>query len=363
MRSSALRNPTQILAAVLLGALVCAHQGIATADGRNFEGPGPFSVSTSSQSGQGLLFIPTSESSPEKKWPAVVFAHGLCGPTARYSDTLKRVSSWGFIVIANEKQQDCVGGLNVDHPVESMKNFFSMPFKVGEAMDFADMEKNVESNIDYLLTRDDVDPNAIALMGHSMGGGIVIDVAASLAQDRPNLVKAVIGIAPWNGVRPRPSSVVQQVTAPILIFCSMSDGLCPCSGSITITDTQGLVTGPASMGIPMLFGPGENSSWHGGSMAIFENANNATLIEVEAVSHFTIAGTDDATQMQDLADWAQETSGLNFNKPDRPYQDIPTLEYAVAFLNASLKLDAAKGEETMRRAQSDSRIAQVKVAN
>ncbi|MCH2185867.1 dienelactone hydrolase family protein, partial [Myxococcota bacterium] len=310
---------------------------------------------------QGLLITPSGKSG-ERKWPAVVFAHGLCGPTERYSDTLKRISSWGFIVIANEKQEDCGGAMNPSHPVEAMKNFFSMPFKFESAVNFSAMAENVKSNIEYLLTRDDVDPNAIALMGHSMGGGIIFDVAASLSESQPNLIKALVGVAPWNGVKPRPSSVVGKITAPILIFCSMSDTLCPCSGEVTITDTQGLVTGPASMGIPMLFGPDSDSTWHGGSMAIFGNARNATLIDVEDVSHFTIAGTDNGAQMQDLADWATGISGLNFNKPNRPYRDIPPLEYAVAFLNVALKLDSAKGEATLSQAGSDARLATVKTS-
>ncbi len=65
----------------------------------------------------------------------------------------------------------------------------------------------------------------------------------------------------------------------------------------------------------------------------------------------------------------RDSESISVEQPGRhpptglPYQDIPTLEYAVAFLNVSLKLDAAKGEETMRRAQSDFRIAQVKAAS
>ncbi|MCH2185911.1 dienelactone hydrolase family protein [Myxococcota bacterium] len=310
---------------------------------------------------QGLIFTPDAGEKGNRRWPAVVFAHGLCGPTKRYSDTLTRIASWGFVVIANEKQEDC-GAIEAAHPLSAMENFFLMPFKFGNAVNFSKMAKNVEKNIDYALTRKDVDPKKIALMGHSMGGGIVVDVAAHLAEKRPGLVKAVIGIAPWNGVRPRPSNVAHEVKAPILIFCSMSDLLCPCSGEVKITDTQGLITGRASVGFPLLFGPDANSTWHGGSLAIFEDSQTATLIEVDAVSHFTIMGVDRGTQMQDLADWANQTSGLNFNHPDRPYRNIPTVEYAVAFLNQTLKLDQSRGEQSLRQASADPRIVNVKRA-
>lgn len=354
--------PVLVVGLVLLGAV---SRGLAVTEvgTHHYAGPGPFEVSMSTVSEQGLLITPSTELAAKKKWPAVVFAHGLCGPTERYSDTLKRLSSWGFIIMANEKQEDCGEKMTPTHPVEAMKNFFSMPFKVESAMNFSAMAKNVQSNIDYLLTRDDVDPNAIALMGHSMGGGIVFDVAAHLAESQPDLIKAVVSLAPWNGVKPRPSSVVEKVTAPILIFCSMSDTLCPCSGEFTITDTQGLFTGPASVGAPFLFGPDSDPTWHGGSMAIFDNARNATLIDVQDVSHFTIAGTDNGAQMQNLADWANGISGLNFSKPNRPYQDIPTLEYAVAFLNVALKLDLTKGKTTLSQAKSDPRLVSVKTSH
>jgi dienelactone hydrolase len=345
----------------LVSALVICGFGVAEASGHEFEGQGPHRVSSSTIAGQGFLFAPSGGSSATKKWPAVVFAHGLCGPAARYSESLERVASWGFIVLANEKQEDC-GALDINRPVESMENLFLAPFKFGNAVNFSAMAKNVESNLDYLQTRGDVDPNAIALMGHSMGAGIVVDVAARLAKSHPNRVKAVVSIAPWNGVEPTPSSVVHEMNTPLLIFCSMSDTLCPCSGPATITDTQGLVTGPASLGIPVLFGPGEDSTWHGGAMAIFQHARNATLIDVKAVSHFTIAGAGSGAQMQKLADWAKETSGLNFSKPKRPYTQIPTLGYAVAFLNEALNLSRSKGEQVMREARSDPRLVRVETS-
>ena len=352
------RNIFFLSVALLLGAFF-AHASVGMAQSRSYAGPGPYPVSMSTVSDQGLLLTPSDPSNSKKTWPAVVFGHGLCGPTDRYSDTLKRISSWGFVIIANEKQEDCGSAMSPAHPVAAMKNFFSMPFKLGSALDYGAMTKNVTANVEYLLTREDVDSNAIALMGHSMGGGIIFDAAANLEKSRPGVIKALVALAPWNGVSPRPSSVVSKVTAPILIFCSMSDGLCPCSGEITITDTQGLVTGPASMGIPMLFGPESDSTWHGGAMAIFDNASNATLIDVSGVNHFTIAGTDDGSQMQELAEYANGISGLNFNQPERPYRNIPTLEYTVAFLNVALDLSRTQGETKMREASSDPRLAQV----
>ena len=91
-------------------------------------------------------------------------------------------------------------------------------------------------------------------------------------------------------------------------------------------------------------------------MAIFNNAKEAILMDVSKVSHFTIAGIDGGAEMQTFADWATRQSGLNFNRPDREYTDIPTMEYSIAFLNLSLDLDPQAGRAFLDGASSDSRL-------
>ena len=339
----------------LLASQLCST-ALAKQDG--FKGPGPYAVSVSSVEGQGLLFAPTG-SAPEGSWPAVVFAHGLCGPAEKYSSTLSRLASWGFMVIASQQQGDC-GVMNVDHPFATLGNLFQLPIKFSNAVDFSGMADDIRSNLRYLKSRSDVDSSRLALMGHSMGGGMVVDVASDFGADGSDLVKAVVAIAPWNGVQPTPSSVVRSVSSPILIFCSMSDALCPCSGEVQLSDTQGVLTGNVSPEIPLLFGPSADPTWRGGAMAIFDNSQNAVLIDINRVSHFTIAGIDDGGDMQNFADWARGESGLNFNKPSRPYVDIPTMEYAVAFLNQSLNLDAKSGQSFLDQSASDSRIVDIR---
>ena len=340
---------------LFLGSQLCSA---ALAKQEGFEGPGPFVVSMSVVDGQGLLFKPAG-SPPKGSWPAVVFAHGLCGPAEKYSSTLSRLASWGFVVLANQRQGDC-GVLNVDHPFATLGNLFQLPVKFSNAVDFSGMADDIRSNLRYLQNRSDVDSSRLALMGHSMGGGMVIDVASGLGADGSDLVKAVVAIAPWNGVQPTPSSVVKSLSAPLLIFCSMSDALCPCSGEVQLSDTQGVLTGSVSPEIPLLFGPSADPTWRGGAMAIFDNAQNAVLMDIDRVSHFTIAGIDDGGDMQSFADWARGESGLNFNKPLRPYADLPTMEYAIAFLNQSLSLDAKSGQSFLDGSSSDSRIVDVR---
>ncbi|MDG2054350.1 MAG: dienelactone hydrolase family protein [Phycisphaerales bacterium] len=316
---------------------------------------GPYAVTMSEVSDQGLLLIPqtTDSSQSKQQWPGLVFAHGLCGPARSYSDTLQRLCSWGFVIIANQEQEDC-GVMDIRQPLQS----FGSHAKFQHCADSSIMAGNIKKNLHYLASRSDVNAESLALIGHSMGGGVVIDVAANLNSEHAGLVKAVVAIAPWNGAQPIPSSVVDKISAPLLLFCSSSDSLCPCSGPATVTDTQGPFTSPAAIGIPMLFGPGADAHWNGGVAAIYKNAVTATLMQVDKASHMTIAGTD-GVQMQHLAYQSTKLYGLNFNNPDRPYSMIPTLEYSVAFLYDILDINRQEGQEVMAAAKSDARISEV----
>ncbi len=320
-----------------------------------FAGNGPYGVRLSEVSDQGLLLVPQEQDGRARgrKWPGIVFCHGLCGPAKSYSDTLKRMCSWGFVIIANQQQEDC-GVLDIRRPFASLGSVG----KFRHASDSRIMAGNIEKNLHYLAMRSDVNPDALALMGHSMGGGVAVDVSAEVNSNHAGFVKAVIGIAPWNGAKPTPSSVVAKIGAPLLLFCSSSDSLCPCTGAATVSDTLGPFTSPAAVGIPSLFGPDADIYWNGGVQAIYDNARTATLMEVKDVSHFTIAGTD-GKQMQNLAYQSTHLYGLNFNRPRRPYTMIPTLEYSVGFLYDVLNIDRARGEQMLRSAEQDSRIEEV----
>ena len=62
-----------------------------------------------------------------------------------------------------------------------------------------------------------VDPNRLAVMGHSMGGGGALEAA----KDRPSL-KATVGLSPWNTDRTWP-----EITTPSLIIGAERDTTAP----------------------------------------------------------------------------------------------------------------------------------------
>ena len=162
-------------------------------------------------------------------YPAVIFGHGLCGPAQTYHELLHAIAEQGFIVLANFEQQDCS---------ESMFTVFSRhPYpKLQVASNGGVMLDNMRKEVDFLLGNPSFDGENLALVGHSMGGGAVIDLAAELASSHPGLVKAVAAIAPWNGIgakgAPMPSHVASQIKSPLLLICSSMDQLVPCSGKV-----------------------------------------------------------------------------------------------------------------------------------
>ena len=143
----------------------------------------------------------------------------------------------------------------------------------------------------------------------------------------------------------------------------MIDAHCPCSGVVQLSDTPAVFTINVSPMISLLFGSQSDHTWDGGSMAILKDSKDAVLMNVNQVSHFTIAGIDNGGEMQSFADWARGETGLNFNRPSRPYSDIPTMEYAVAFLNQFLNLEEKTRESFLDQSSSDSRLVEVVSSN
>ncbi|WP_019629726.1 dienelactone hydrolase family protein [Actinomadura atramentaria] len=75
--------------------------------------------------------------------------------------------------------------------------------------------------LDYLTSKstvkDRIDPNRLAVVGHSMGGGGTLSAAAN----RPNL-KAAVALAPWHVSAP-----LTSVKTPTMIFGSDNDFIAP----------------------------------------------------------------------------------------------------------------------------------------
>ncbi|PZG13848.1 alpha/beta hydrolase [Nonomuraea aridisoli] len=164
---------------------------------------GPFSVATQSVSslvlgfGGGEIYYPTDTS--QGTFGAIAISPGY---TARWSslDWLgPRIASHGFVVIGIETN-----------------TLYDQPASRGRQL-LAALDYLVEDS--SLTIRARIDPDRLAVAGHSMGGGGSLEAA----DDRPSL-QAAVPIAPWNSDKSWPG-----IQVPTMIIGGESDSIAPVS--------------------------------------------------------------------------------------------------------------------------------------
>lgn len=301
---------------------------------------GSFDVTVSETSAPGhkaLLFEPQGDR-PVPGWPAIVYAHGLCGGADLYKDTLKHLASFGYVIVANKEQESC----RTANPSNPIGSTFAALDTFHDMSDGKTMVSNLKAEVEWLRglgnagVEDNglgIDGSKVALVGHSMGGGAVIDLAADLATSDPDAIAAVLAIAPWNGINnvPRPSDVSGAIKAPLLLICSTKDQICPCSGPFGSDQGIGargigsiFINGWATMALRVMFGPGHDLTWHGGVDAIFMGASarpmhengtsteprNVTLVSFNEGGHFGLAGITNESDLDNLMVDALGQSGV-----------------------------------------------------
>jgi len=267
--------------------------------------------------------IATGDPGESTQWPGVVFAHGLCGRVAFYENWLTSLASWGFVVAAVDKFGDCL----------------SNPFENGIGLDYDAFREELIRNLKYVSQREDVNGSKLAIVGHSMGGGTALNIAAELSESDPEFLKAVVVMAPWNGVKPTPSSLVSKIRCPTLIICGEKDGLTPCVGDVQIRFGFAPQLIPFTTVLPSFY-PNVGLDWSGGVQSIAGNMSDRApwiLAEAKYVNHFSVADTDGKLS-QALQDWVGDR-GMKFNDdPLPPGYVIPTVQYTAEFLEASFDL-------------------------
>ena len=154
---------------------------------------GPYGVDTGDlgfTGTPGSVFVPRDAPSPA---PVVGWAHDWTKGPQYYTDTLKHLASWGFVVVA--PATDRGGRPNHQH--------------------FADhLSASIEDVLQARLGRGTVraDPRRIGLAGHGLGGG----VAALLASQRTD-IDAVAMVFPTETV-PSAAERAMLVDAPALLL-------------------------------------------------------------------------------------------------------------------------------------------------
>jgi predicted dienelactone hydrolase len=163
---------------------------------------GPFATAQQSVSslsvsgfGGGVIYYPTSTA--EGTFGAVAISPGYTATWSSLSWLGPRIASHGFVVIGIETN-----------------SVFDQPSSRGNqllaALDYLTRTSSVRSRID---------PNRLAVAGHSMGGGGTLEAA----KDRPSL-QAAVPLAPWNLTKSWSS-----LRVPTLIIGGENDTVAPVS--------------------------------------------------------------------------------------------------------------------------------------
>jgi len=154
---------------------------------------GPFGVDTGDLGFTGIpgaIFVPRGAPSPA---PIVGWAHDWTKGPQHYTDTLKHLASWGFVVVAP----------STDHGPRPSHQMFADHLSAA-----------IENTLQSTLGRGSVraDPRRIALAGHGLGGG----VAALLASQRTD-IDAVAMVFPSETV-PSAAERASLIDAPGLLI-------------------------------------------------------------------------------------------------------------------------------------------------
>jgi dienelactone hydrolase len=201
-----------LLTGVLTVGPAMGTESVALAD------PGPYEVLTSEVSvprtrgGEGdfaaRLYVPLPRQPATSEPPSAVvaFGHGYQVRVDDYESTLAHLASWGIVVIAPRS----AGELFPDHAAFADDLLSSLDWVVAAAR---------TGSPDW--PGGPVDPEALGLSGHSMGGG-----AALLAAAREPAIRAVATLA---AAETDPSAIgaAGAIAAPVLFVAASDDAITP----------------------------------------------------------------------------------------------------------------------------------------
>jgi carboxymethylenebutenolidase len=147
----------------------------------------------------GYLATPTDTEQDVLKWGGVLVIHENRGLTEHIKDVVRRVAKAGYVGLG----VDLVSreGGSAAHPDESERTAILSRLSTDQLL--ADLSKG----LDYLKSRDDVEPSKLAALGFCFGGGMTWRIATK----RPDLKAAV----PFYGPNP-PLEDVPNIKAAVL---------------------------------------------------------------------------------------------------------------------------------------------------
>jgi dienelactone hydrolase len=235
MRSALRKRLGLLLTGVSLAALLGVNSHAQAAENPYERGPAPTEASVTASRGSfavsqvtvpsgsggsgfkgGTIYYPTSTA--QGTFGAVAVIPGFISPQLVIQWLGPRLASQGFVVFT----LDSFDGADLPQ---------SRSTQLLAALDYLTTQSSV---------RNRVDPNRLAVMGHSMGGGGTLWAA----QNRPSL-KAAIPLAPWET-----DTTWQGIRVPTMIIGGESDIVAPVS-SMSIPDYTSMTAAPEKAYVEM----------------------------------------------------------------------------------------------------------------
>lgn len=157
--------------------------------------------------------VPAMVARPKKegKFPAVLFQHGRRGLDELVQRHVRRLAARGFVVMAPDIYKAHFIGT---HPIEH---------------DYA-LEKDVNTAVDVLLAREDINTSKACLYSHTRGGYYALKVATTFKRQKKDIV-CYVSYYPHlqDPNAPEPAQVygyapeIDQLDIPVLVFIGEDD--------------------------------------------------------------------------------------------------------------------------------------------
>jgi predicted dienelactone hydrolase len=181
-------------------------------------------------------WLPRDFASHHQDVPLILFSHGFGGCAQQSSTLTQALADAGYAVLApNHKDEGCerflgnmaaalgAGGLRPEQPF-TQPGAWSQDTEVGRR---DDMEALLSFALHHAPYKEAIDPNSVALMGHSLGGYTVLALAGGWQSWRDPRFKCVLALSPYS--------------APFLVHHRMGDIAVPVMFQ---TDTRDIGIGP-----------------------------------------------------------------------------------------------------------------------
>lgn len=168
-------------------------------------------------------------------FPLVIFSHGSCGVSFQSTPLMETLASHGMVVVAPNHRgnsvNECIGTTGPDPFLVVARN---RPLDVSFLIDLM-LARSSDPNDEFYLK---LNPNAVAVAGHSFGGFTALATASGFHRPADGIdvppdprVKAIVPIAPASGILS--DTELASIGIPVLLVSGTLDTTTPIDDQTT----------------------------------------------------------------------------------------------------------------------------------